>query len=247
MKKTELIRFISIKNKQGVNPAPPTIAKALNVQPDTVNLTKDQINADKIYQISSKQGGGLLISASGPSDESSTYQYITPHITDWVKKSIYGKHGLTFQILEETHRKKLSGKWSTPDFSMIIGHKFSHLSISNIEIVTIEVKHASKQFDVSCVYEAYSHTRMANYSVLFFYVDPNNNIEDQNLDSILDEIKMECVRLGIGLVLSEYPIDIDTWQVVIPARKHDPDLRRMDAFIEEAYTNEQQKQLKQRL
>jgi hypothetical protein len=245
MDKVELIRYLS-NNKTGSKPSPATIASQFNVKTQTIIDLKDEVNSDGIYAIRSGQGGGLSIGV-GIVDESGIYKYIESHAMTWISQSIYGKYGVTNQILEATHKKKLSGKWSTPDFSSIIVHKFLHTPGQMVEIVTIEAKHASKQFDVSCVYEAFSHTRMATYSILFFHVDPANSIRDQRLDGVFEEIKLECVRLGVGLVITEYPLELERWNYVIPSRKHEPDRRRVDAFIEEAFTDAQQKQLKKLL
>jgi hypothetical protein len=92
-----------------------------------------------------------------------------------------------------------------------------------------------------------AHTRVSSYSVLFFYDDPANTINDRNEQVALEEIKLECVRLGIGLVISEYPCDLSTWQYLIPAKMHEPDIRRIDAFIEDAFEQEDKNWLKRML
>lgn len=242
MKKQELISYL-LKMTTGARQAPATIASTLKVATATIDSLKNEINADGIYKIQSGKGGGLSIS-SGPSDESATYQYIEPKIQDWISEFIYGRHGVTKTILESTHNKKLSGKWSTPDFSLISVHKFLHTPGPQVEIVSIEVKHASKQFDVSCVYEALAHSRVSAYTILFFYDPPNDSALSKSGGSILEDIKGECARQGVGLVISNYPPDLDSWLYLVPARLHTPDKRRIDAFIEEAFSNEQHKELK---
>ena len=245
MQKIELVRHL-LKNATGANPATTTIAKTFKVTASVIEQLKTQINSDGIYSIQSGKGGGLSITP-GPKDESATYPFIASNAESWITSSIYGRHGVTKQIIEPTHKKKLSGKWSTPDFSSVCVHKFLHVPGSAVEIVSIEAKHSEKQFDVSCVYEAFAHSRVSSYTVLFFFDDPANTIEDRGAEAILEEIKIECGRLGVGLVISDYPSDKDTWRYIIPARQQTPDKRRVDAYIEEAFSDSQQKELKKLL
>lgn len=236
MNTTKLIRHLS--NRQGNNaPSARTVATALGVSEDLVKKTVDSINKGGIFNISIRQGGGLLISG-GLDSEKSIYQYVVQHVENWVSSSIYGHYGVSSLRTNPTYSKKLSGKWSTPDITLLCIHKFLHAPQNSIELATIEIKHAVKQFDVSCVYEALAHTRVSSYSVLFIYNDPTNTIIDRNDGVVLEEIKLECARLGIGLVVSEYPCDVNSWQYIIPAKKHEPDVRRADAFIEDAFNQE---------
>lgn len=245
MEKQDLIIHL-LKNASGAKQAPGTIATTFKVTVGVVNQLKDEINNDGIYTIQSGKGGGLSISP-GPSDESDTYKHIQPHAEKWVSELVYGRHGVTKVILEPTHAKKLSGKWSTPDFSLICVHKFLHMPGSQVEIASFEVKHTSKQFDVSCVYEALAHTRVSAYTVLFFYDPPNDSALTKSHGAVLEDIKAECARQGVGLVISSYPVDLGCWSYLVPARLHTPDKRRVDAFIEEAFSIEQQKELKKLL
>lgn len=243
--KHDLVIYL-LNNSTGAKQAPATIATNFKVASSIVSQLKDEINADGIYTIQSGKGGGLSISA-GPSDESDTYKYIKPGVEKWVSDNVYGRHGVTRAILESTHAKKLSGKWSTPDFSLLCAHKFLHMPGSQVEIISIEVKHTSKQFDVSCVYEALAHTRVSAYTILFFYDPPHDSALTKSSGAILEDIKEECARQGVGLVISSYPIDLACWSYLVPARLHSPDKRRVDAFIEEAYSVDQQKELKKLL
>lgn len=245
MDKHDLVTHL-LKNSTGAKQAPATIATTFKTTSAVVNQLKDEINGDGIYTIQSGKGGGLSISP-GPNDESDTYKHIKPSIEKWVSKNVYGRHGITRAILEPTHAKKLSGKWSTPDFSLLCAHKFLHMPGSQVEIVSIEVKHTAKQFDVSCVYEALAHTRVSAYTVLFFYDPPHDSALTKSSGAILENIKEECARQGVGLVISNYPTDSDCWSYLVPVRLHSPDKRRVDAFIEEAYSLDQQKELKKLL
>lgn len=245
MKTTSLIRHLSTL-RGSKSPAIKTIANALGVSESTIQNTIKNINADGIFKITSGKGGGQSISG-GLTKEPAIYPHVGKHAETWIKTSIFGHHGVTEQLLNPTHNKKLSGKWSTPDFTLLCVHKFLHAPQNWIELATIEVKHAPTQFDVSCVYEALAHTRVSSYSVLFFYDDPVKNLHDRKQEVVLEEIKLECVRLGIGLIISEYPCDISSWQYLIPAKRHEPDLRRIDAFVEDAFEQSEKNWLKKLL
>jgi len=241
--KRRLIRHLGLAAK---SQAAKTIAPQLGVTEDIIEATKDAINADGIFNVARGKGGGLSVSG-GLQNEKSIYPVIKPHLEQWISSSIFGNHGVTHHRLNPTHSRKLSGKWSTPDFSLLCAHKFIHAPHKSIELATVEVKHAPTQFDVSCVYEALAHTRVSSYSILFFYDDPIFNFVQRGQKAVFEEIKFECSRLGIGLIVSEYPCDLDMWQYVIPAKKHDPDLRRVDGFVEEAFDDYDKKWLKQQL
>lgn len=244
MPKINVIRYLHSKAK-GTLPSLPTLAKALGIAESVATAAKDAVNNDGIYKISSGKGGGLSISG-GLDNEAATYDYIREQAECWVKGNVYSSQGETRLLPNETYRKKLGGKWSNPDFTFLCVHKFLHTTSSALEVLTIEAKHAAKQFDVSCVYEALAHTRASHFSVLFFYDDPVKNTIDKSTD-VLDEIKFECVRLGIGLVVSQYPCDISSWKYLIPAKRHTPDARRLDSFIEDAFDDDGKKWLKKAL
>jgi hypothetical protein len=241
----KLIRHL-LKLDTSKAPAAKTVALAIGTTEGVVKELTTSICNDGIYTISVWKGGGLSLTG-GLDKEKDIYPHVEKNAEAWVKSSIFGHHGVTHQLINPTYKKKLSGKWSTPDLTLLCVHKFLHAPQNRIDIATIEVKHASIQFDVACVYEALAHTRVSSYSVLFFFDDPKNNIADRNQQVVLDEIKMECARLGIGLVISEYPCDINTWQYLIPAKKHEPDTRRIDSFIEDAFDHKDKNWLKKTL
>lgn len=245
MHATNLIRHLSTLGTSKA-PAAKTVAAAIGTTEAVIKKLTTSICSDGIYTVASWKGGGLSISG-GLSKEKDIYPHVEKHAEAWVTSSIFGHQGVTHQKINPTHKKKLSGKWSTPDLTLLCVHKFLHAPQNWIELATIEVKHASLQFDVSCVYEALAHTRVSSYSILFFFDDPANNIVDRKEQVVLEEIKMECARLGIGLVISEHPCDINAWQYLIPAKKHEPDIRRIDAFIEDAFDHKDKNWLKKTL
>lgn len=246
MNKLELIRHLATKNRSNKTPACKTVASSLGIDEGTIRAMVNSINSDGIYKISTGYGGGLKLDG-GPVKEKDIYPFVEHHADKWVQLNIFGHRGVTAQKTNPTHKRKLDGKWSTPDFTLLCVHKSLHAPQNWIELVTIEVKHAEAQFNVACVYEALAHTRVATYSVLFFYDCPHNTIADRKLDKVLEEIRVECVRLGVGLVISQYPADLESWQYLIPAKKHEPDIRRIDAFIEEAFDKKDQDWLKKML
>ena len=245
MTQEELIVYLQNRTSSS-NHAKSTIAYNCSVSEKKVDAARRKVNADGLFKISSGRGGGLSISV-GPEDELSVYKHFRPELEEWAIQNIYGRHGVTKLILGETHKTKLSGKWSTPDFSMICVHKFLHAPGAQLDVVSIEIKHTSKQFDVSCVYEALAHTRVSAFSFLCFY-DPlhERNVEKHD-GAVLEDIKSECATKGIGLVISQYPTDVTKWHYLVPARRLIPDKRRVDAFIEEAFSHEQHKELKKLL
>lgn len=211
-----------------------TIASKLATTEAQVKAWIKQINSDKQFSIATGKGGGLTISG-GLSDEEATYTFIDPHVQDWVSKSIYRGYGSTKYRAKATHKNKLTGKWGTPDFTTICAHKFTYAAPSALEVVSFEVKHSVKQFDVTAVYEALAHTRASNYSILFYYDPPEDTYSARGLDEVFDEIKFCCSNLGVGLVVTSYPSEVNSWKYLVMAERHSPDLRKVDLFLEEAF------------
>lgn len=245
MHATKLIRHLSNPIATKAQTAK-TVSSALGTTEDQIKKLIDSIGKDGIYKVSPWKGGGLYLEG-GLSKEKQIYSHVEEHAEQWIKSSIFGRHGVTDQRINPTHKKKLSGKWSTPDLTLLCIHKLLHAPQNHIELVTIEVKHATLQFDVACVYEALAHTRVSSHSILYFFDDPANNVFDRGEQVVLEEIKVECSRLGVGLVISEYPCDVASWQYLIPAKRHEPDIRRVDAFIDDAFDQDDKNWLKKAL
>lgn len=211
-----------------------TIAPAIGATEEQVKSWIKKINVDKEFSISIGKGGGLTITG-GIAKEEDAYPFIDPHTEDWVSKSIYRGYGSTKYRTKATHKNKLTGKWGTPDFTTICAHKFTYAAPSALEVVSVEVKHSATQFDVTAVYEALAHTRVSNYSVLFYYDPPQATFSSRGLDDVFDEIKFCCSNLGIGLVITSNPAEISSWTYLVMAERHSPDLRKVDLFLEEAF------------
>lgn len=233
MNKLDLIHYLDA-NGSGTKPSAKTIVGNFKPTAETVNELKDQIIKDGIYNISSVQGGGLYLSG-GINDEKQAYPHIEKNLAKWINSAIFGRLGSTSTHIQATHNKKLSGKWSTPDFTVLCTHKFLYVPTKRLDIVTVEVKHASCNLNVSSVYEALAHTRASSYGILFIYIAPTDMQQLDSISSIIEDIKVECVRFGIGLVTSDYPCDVTSWMYLIPAKEQSPDHRRIDEFIKVAF------------
>ena len=230
MTKIHLIRHLSSRASQK---SPKTIARYLGSTEQNVKAWVKEINTDGEFNISTGQGGGLTLTG-GPKNESATYPLVNPKVESWIAAAIYRNYGSTTYRLKSTHSQKLSGKWSTPDFTALCVHKFAYAAPTALEVVSVEIKHTLKQFDVTAVYEALAHTRVSNYSVLFLYDDPRNSVIKKHPD-VFEEIKFACSNNGIGLIVSEYICDTVTWDYVVMAKRNTPDPRKVDGFLEEAF------------
>lgn len=211
-----------------------TIANTLGVTQEKVKEWRVKINKDGLFHIPMKQGAGLSIEHKLLA-ELDIYPIIESHIEKWVRKYIYRGYVSTKYLTKQTYKQKLTGKWKTPDFTTVCEHKFSYAAHSSTEVVSFEVKHSEKQFNIDAVYEALAHTRASNYSILFYYVPPHQSYADD----VFEEIKFCCSNLGIGLVVTHYPCDIDTWDYIVMAERHSPDLRKVDLFLEEAFAKDE--------
>lgn len=213
--------------------SPKTIAPILGCTEQVIKDCVTQVNADKEFHISKGKGGGLTLSG-GLKDERATYLFVKENVEKWIAEKIYRNYGATAYHLKSTHALKLSGKWSTPDFTVLCSHKFAYAAPTALEVVSVEVKHTGKQLDVVAVYEALAHTRVSNYSILYLYDDPRDS-EIVKHPEVFEEIKFACASNGIGLIVSNYISDVKTWNYVVMPKRNMPDPRKVDGFLEAAF------------
>jgi len=233
MPKIKVIKYLC-EARSGSRPTLERIESELDIGAAILSGIIKEINDDEIYKVETVQRGGHSIN-NKISKEVHIYKHIAKCADKWICGNIFSDHVKTKIYSNPKMPVKLDWRWSSPDLSFICVHNLLHTDKRVFDVVTFEVKHVKNQFDVLGVYEALAHTRASNYSILYFYYDPTIDIYGPDYGSILSEIKFECVRLGVGLVLSKYPCEIATWEYVIPVKRHEPDVRRVDSFIELAF------------
>ncbi len=143
-------------------------------------------------------------------------------------------------VVEETHSqgaRATGGKFSRPDL-IIVGIRTYVFLSKQIEIVTIEIKPA-EYVDIMAVLEAIAHREAAHRSYVFYAV--GRDVFDQSIES--ERILQLAQKFGIGLVLTEDPEDVESWEVVIDALRHEPDPGRLDKFLDDLPSEETKKQL----
>lgn len=206
-----------------------TIAARYNVTNAFVENLIKQINDKTEFEIK-KAGPGLEVSG-GLQRELDLYPHIQKHIDHWVKTNLYRDHSRTSVLVKNKPKGVVPGKWTNPDFTLLCYHNYLY-SNNTIDTVTIEVKHAGEQFDITAAYEALGHLRAAHYGFLFYYDDPTDTIFDRGQEDTFMEIRGECARYGIGLIYSQCLSDIACWNYVSAAARQTPDPRKADDFID---------------
>jgi hypothetical protein len=112
-------------------------------------------------------------------------------LSTWLSKNRGFKHSFI------TADSKNGGKWGNPDLTALKTHTLSgHLNISELEILTIEVKLTEKDWKKD-IFEAVAHRRFANRAY-FAFSKPLEVIG--KLESDRDEMQYYHELYGIGII-----------------------------------------------
>lgn len=127
------------------------------------------------------------------------------------------------------------GKWRCPDITVVEYNKYDYLKKEIINITTFEVK-LINSIDISSVYEAMSHARRSTWSYLFACAP--SDVPKDKIDTMMYDIKNECMDRGVGLILCRDINDSDMWDVLIEAQTNNVHPYEMERFIEEQIAND---------
>ena len=121
-----------------------------------------------------------------------------------------------------------TGIWSRPDVTVVAKTIYKFVPLSDLDVITFEIKHSGVDIDVTAVYEALSHKKSATQSYLLIYVPEN---KQKSADTKLAEITEEASRHGIGVIIVGNPKVFDSWDIKIEAERIMPDPVMLDNFI----------------
>ena len=120
-------------------------------------------------------------------------------------------------------RRNTGGTWSRPDVVLVGLRRFAHVPGTHLDVVTFEIK-PPDYLDVTAVYEALAHRRVANFAYVLASIP--------NPDSYWDPaIREAAERHGIGLLVATDASDYATWYEVVRPERSSPDLELLDQFI----------------
>jgi len=121
-----------------------------------------------------------------------------------------------------------TGIWSRPD-AVVLGIKhFPLIDRRVLEAITFEAK-LSTAVNIRGIHEASAHRRFSTHAYAFFHVT-----QEQYKDvKLRDEMQEEAVRVGVGLIFATSVDDFDTWDELVKARAHRPELELLEEFVRE--------------
>lgn len=131
-------------------------------------------------------------------------------------------------LVDETHSRgsrNTGGTFTRPDITAAGVRRYVYLP-KRLEIVTFEVKPASN-LSVMGVLEAIALREAAHRSYVIFATSRAKFEASTESERILELSQ----KYGIGLLLTERPKDVETWEVLLDAIRHEPDPSRLDRFL----------------
>jgi hypothetical protein len=161
-----------------------------------------------------------------------------------LKASIEGKwierFALDDVLVDETHSrgsKDTGGKFTRPDITAVGFRSYVYLP-KRLEIVTFEIKPA-EAVSIMGILEAIAH-REAAHRAYVMYATSRANFEA----AIDGERIMELAqKYGVGIVLTEKPDAVESWEIMLDAIRHEPDPARLDRFLTDLPGDNMKKQL----
>lgn len=119
------------------------------------------------------------------------------------------------------------GKWSRPDITLAAYKTYPYVPGRHYDVVTFEIK-PSDGIDITVVYEALAHRRSATRAYALLHVPTD---QKEVLEPLVEAIRTEAERHGIGVIEAADPSNYDTWEVLVEAVRHEPDPQRLNDFL----------------
>ena len=168
--------------------------------------------------------------------ERSLYEPIKATIeTTWIKR-----FGFDDVRVEETHSqgsKQTGGTFTRPDLTVAGIRQYVFLP-KRLEIITFEIKPVEST-DIMGVLEAVAHHEAAHRSYVIYALARGDFERSAEAERIIELAQ----KYGIGLVLAENPDEVETWEILLDAIRHEPDPARLDRFLGDLPSEALKKQL----
>ena len=170
--------------------------------------------------------------------ESDLYPGVEEYIeTRWVVDNAIEKNQFVLQQTASQGKKSTGGKWTRPDFALVVVSKYPYIPEKTLDLVTFEVKRED-QYEIHGVYETAAHSRFSHKSYLLIHA-PNGQPETEDFE----RLKRECLRFGLGLVLFSNSKDGDTYDLIQEAERRAPDPADVNDFISTQFKEKNKTQI----
>lgn len=120
-----------------------------------------------------------------------------------------------------------TGQWRQPDVVLTSISRYLSRHAPELALYGFELKLANN-CDVSSVYQALAYTRFVHYSYLVVY-----HPLDEGWSRLLSEVGGHASEIGVGLIRLLRNSKDSGYDVVMPARKFEPQPYNVDQFISE--------------
>ncbi len=157
-----------------------------------------------------------------------------------IKTKWINRFGFDSVEVEETHSrgaKDTGGTFTRPDITAAGIRRYVYLP-KRLEIVTFEVKPATN-VGVMGVLEAIAHREAAHRSYVLYHCDREAFDGCAEANRILELAQ----KYGIGVILARDPREVEGWEIVLDAARHEPDPARLDRFLGDLPNEEMKQQL----
>ena len=153
----------------------------------------------------------------------------------WIKR-----FALDDVLVAETHSRgsrDTGGTFTRPDITAAGVRRCVYLP-KRLEIVTFEIK-PSESISIMVVLEAIAH-REAAHRAYVLYATSRANFE---ISSESDRILELAQKYGVGVVLTEKPQDVESWEILLDAVRNEPDPSRLDRVLNDLPSEDMRRQL----
>jgi len=161
-----------------------------------------------------------------------------------MKTSIEGKwikrFGFDEVYVDETHSqgsRDTGGTFTRPDITAAGIRRYVYLP-KRLEIVTFEIK-PIEAVNITGVLEALAHKEGAHRSYVIYSISRTSFDEAVESERIIELSQ----KYGIGVILAENPDQVETWEMVLDAARHEPDPARLDRFLSDLPNDAMKKKL----
>jgi hypothetical protein len=145
-----------------------------------------------------------------------------------IQEKWINKFGFDEVHTAETHSrgsKDTGGTFTRPDITTAGIRRYLYLP-KRLEIVTFEVKTA-EYINIMGVLEAVAHCEASHRSYVIYAT--SRAVFDAAIEA--ERITELSQKYGIGLLLVEHASEVESWDIVLEAIRHEPDPARLDRFL----------------
>jgi hypothetical protein len=153
----------------------------------------------------------------------------------WVQR-----YGFDEFRVEETHSqgsKQTGGTFTRPDLTVAGIRRYVFLP-KRLEIITFEIK-PPDSVGIMGVLEAIAHKEAAHRSYVIYVLSRTDFERAGEAERIIELAQ----KYGVGLIITENPGDVETWEILLDAIRHEPDPARLDRFLGDLPSEALKKQL----